>query len=143
MNTNQTALGQTEQLALREVIKQFADTLQMLDQEKDVTSLEEIIATLNGIGQSVIGCAALLRGVQAQGNQSWSCDRTAPTGHSVQVRRDASKVLRQCAVLSRLLRILRQDIAALPASEAEELGEVGRQLQAAIGSIAAEWEDFC
>ena len=143
MNTNQTALGQTEQQALREVIKQFADTLQMFDQEKDVASLEEMIATLNGIGQGVIGCAVLLRGVLAQRNQSWSSDQTAPTSHSVQVRREASKALRHCIELSRLLRILRRDMVVLSPSEIGELEDVGRQLQAAIGSITAEWEDFC
>jgi len=143
INAIQAAPDQPELQALREEIQQLADTLQMFANSETVPSPEEMIATLNGIGQGAMSCATLLKVMLIQADPNRISGKPSPADKRAQVREDAGEALRHCAELTRLLRRMRRNLSGLPISEIEALEDVARQLQAAIGSITAEWEDFC
>ncbi len=141
-NTFQADTAQQELQALREEIRRFADTLQIFESSDPTIQPSEVIATLTGIGQGALSCAALLKHVMAQTNT-----KCRPAHHSIetkriQIREDAGEILRHCAELSKLLRRLKRNTSSLPASEMGELEGTSQQVQAALSSITAEWEEL-
>ncbi len=141
-NNFQADTAQQELQALREEIRQFADTLQIFESSDPTTQPLEVIATLTGIGQGALSCAALLKHVMIQTRPKGSSVYPSLETKRIQIREDAGEILRHCAELSKLLRRLKRNTSSLPAADMGEMEEISQQVQAALSSITSEWEDL-
>lgn len=137
-NTFKVNQIQPELQALREEIKQFAESLQTFENGDPSIPPAEVIATLNGIGQGALSCAALLKHVVIQAKPA----KTSIEPKVTQIREDAGEILRKCTELGKLLRRLKRNVLSIPATEVEELEGISQQVQAALSSITAEWEEL-
>lgn len=137
-NTVKTTQVQQELQSLREEIKQFAESLQAFENGDASIPPAEVIATLNGIGEGALSCAALLKYVAAQAKPTQASIELK----RVQIREDAGEIVRRCTELCRLLRRLKRNVMSVPATEMEELEGISQQVQGAICGISSEWEDL-
>ncbi len=141
-NTYKADTAHQELQALREEIKQFADSLEAFGSDGSPLPPSEVIATLNGIGQGALSCAALLKQVDAQANPKSAANRSYIETKRTEIQEDAGEILRHCAELSKLLRRLKRNTSSLPDAEMGEMEGTSQQVQAALSSITAEWEEL-
>jgi hypothetical protein len=141
-NTFKADTAQQELQALREEIKQFADTLQIIESTDPTIQPSEVIATLTGIGQGALSCAALLKHVMTQTTPKGRLVHSSIETKRIQIREDAGEILRHCAELSKLLRRVKRNASGIPSVEMGEMAEISQQVQTAISSVAMEWEDL-
>lgn len=141
-NTFRANTTQQELQALREEIRQFADTLQIIESSDPAIQTAEVIATLTGIGQGALSCAALLNQVMTQTNTKAKSTHPNIETKRIQIREDAEEILCHCAELSKLLRRVKRYASCIPFADMGEMAEISQQVQSAISSITTEWEDL-
>lgn len=127
---------------LREEIRQFADTMQLDENNTDTLSLEETIETLRGISLGAYSCAELMAMALKKSGRH---HRTiSPQGKTCQdqIKEKVEETLQRCADLSASLRSLKKILRDTPAAELAGMEQASQQVQAALGSIAVEWEDL-
>lgn len=127
---------------LREEIRQFADTLYLLENSTDVPSAEETIKTLRGISQGAFSCAELLAVALKKSSQTNKVAPSQKKPYQDQLKEKVNETLQCCDNLSTSLHSLKQLLRSMHGTELDGMEQASQRVQAALSNIAAEWEDL-
>lgn len=152
------ASKQSEIEKLQEEIAKLSTALGLFGQasEQNNPSPEEMIETLNGIGQGSLSCAALLK---VMTSKSRSVGRqykaTAPQVDDIAAKRmqgeldailtDAELIVKECSKLSAALRRMKRNMVKagqIGPENDEELAQISQQVQSALMSVTLDWESL-
>ncbi len=137
------SIGMYQDLSnLREEIRQFADSLYLLENSTDVPSAEETIKTLRGISQGAFSCAELLAMALKKSGQTNKVTPSQKKPYQDQLKEKVNDTLQCCANLSTSLHSLKQLLRSMHDADLEGMEQASQRVQAALSNIATEWEDL-